>query len=369
MHDIFKDMQNTALDGKSEIAWTIAEAYACFTPEELKYIALKEGNTSNLRPYLKARMSQISAVSLTLDFVEAVENANQIAGSANIVSMKNAEKLYNELRRYEPNLDNEQKSRVYFLASELYRRAQIIPGVYNEPKPCEKELFCLRMVLDNTANPSRIDCCLDRMSKDDKIIKTNAGRLISAYKRALDQNRVIYPEDRYRMNTQIAKLYQKQLRQTAGSFMGRDLDDTSLLRWSEYYFSQAYKTAPNAIQKYEALTELSKTQNMLGLIKQAKQTSRKAVNLLPPPENFEKMLDVAASEEGAFAISLVKRTVRQIQGGKLSRGVKDVLGQKAIMITKLKTKNPKVISSVENMVKNRRLTPNNKIVRKGSTHE
>lgn len=367
--EIVKLMQNFALDGKSEISWNMAESYASFTPEELQYINAKSNGDPDMHPYIKTRFSEISDVLLTLDFVETVETANTISSLATTaVSMKNAEKLYNKLRFYEPNLEDEQKASIYFLSSEVFRRAQIVPGIYHEPKPCDKEIFCLQMVLETTSLTGMVDCCLNRLSAHNDILKQNIPHLINAYKRVIEKQHTIFPEDKYRINTQIAQLYKKSMGQTGISFTGLKPSESSALQWAEYYYQQAAKEAPDNIKKCEALMSISDIQLLLNMKEKAHRTAQNAVKLLPQPDCFERSLDLAA-KDNKYAIPTIKRTLKDIRHAKLPAGIKNILYNKALQITHQKTTNPQVISSVEKLLPNRILTPNKKIVRKVSTHE
>ena len=367
MMETYKVIQNLALDGKSEVAWSMIESLAAFSTEELKYIHYKEGDNPDLTKYIRLRFSQIGHMFHTLNFIQTVEEAHQISDGSAVVTMKNAEKLYNKLRSYEPNLNAEQKSSVYYLASEIFRRAQIVPGIYHEPKPCDKEIFCLRMVLDNTSLPGMVDCCLDRMSRDAKILKKNIPLLISAYKRVLKNRHVIYPEDDYRLNSQIAELYQKNISSTCMAFSGADIKDQGNLSWAEYFYRQAAKKAPNNHKKYEAMNAIAKVQTILGDSKKAHKTLMTAAALLPKPDCYEKMLDIASKEDQG-AIQTIKQTIKKINREKMSVQIKNILFDKALSVTRLKTRDEKVISSVESLLPNKKLTPNNK-VRGGSTYE
>ncbi len=367
--DNFKLMQNFALEGKPEISWYLAESYASFTPDELQYISDKSVGQPDMRPYIKTRFSEISSIMLTLDFVETVETANAISATASsAVSMKNADKIYNKLRYYEPNLEDEQKASIYFLSSELFRRAQIVPGIYHEPKPCDKEIFCLRMVLESTSESGMVDCCLNRLSAHDNIFKKNIPYLILAYKKVLEKQHTIFPEDNYRLNTQIAQLYQKSMGNSCIAFSGLNSQQISALNWAEYYYRQAALNAPTNIKKSEALLSISNIQLTLGFKEKARKTSQKAVALLPEPDCFEKMLDLAA-QNAEIGIPFIKKTIRKIQKATLPAGIKKILYGKALQVTHQKSSDTRVISSVEKLLPNKKLTPNNKIVRNISTHE
>ena len=363
----YKAMQNKALENEADVAWNMAETMACFSPEDLQYIHYKEGDSPDLKSYIRTRFSDIDSMRLTLNFVDTVEEAKQICSSSVSLSMDNADSIYNKLRTYEPNLDAEQKSKIYYLSSELFRRAQIVPGIYHEPKPCDMEIHCLRMVLENTSLPSKVDCCLNRLSSDKDILKECTPLLISAYKRVLSKQHVIYPEDAYRFYSQIAKLYQQNVH-TNSSFSGFDISSVAALRWSEYYYKKAYSQAPTDHQKYKALNAVSKIQSSLGEYSKARKTAFTAAKLLPVPENYEKLLDLALTD-GKNAISTIKQTLRQIQKEKMPFDIKKILYDKALLITKQKTKDEKVISSVEKLLPSKKLTPNNKLAQNVSTHE
>ena len=365
---LFKVIQNHALDDKPEVAWNIAENIACFSPDDLQYIHYKEGTSPNLRPYILSRFANINSMQFTLDFISTVEKANQISAGQQYLSMKNAENIYNKLRSYEPNLDEEQKSKIYYLSSELFRRSQIAPGIYHEPAPCSKEILCLRMVLDNAPSPSLVDCCMNRLSCDEKTLKTNAPFLINAYKRLLKSKKCFYPEDKYRFNSQIAKLYLLNANTKGISYNRLDINDISALRWSKHYYHCAYRTAHSVPQKYEALMSISKIHSILNNEQEAKKTALAAAKLLPSPEKYEKTLDIALKDNEA-PIALIKSVVQQITKDKISATVKKILFDKALLVTRTKTKDPKVISSVEKLLTNVKLTPNNKIVRNVSTRE
>lgn len=366
MMETYKVIQNLALDGKSEVAWSMIESLAAFSPEELQYIHYKEGNQPDLTKYIRLRFSQIDHMSRTLDFIRKVEDANEISGSSANISMEKAEEIYNKLRSYECNLDEEQKSSVYYRASELYRRAQIVPGIYHEPKPCSKEILCLRMVLEHTASPSRVDCCLDRMSQDKKILKDNIPLLISAYKRVLKNHHVIYPEDNYRLNSQIAELYKKNINSSCTAFSGLNIQDKGNLLWSEYFYCQAAKKAPNNNKKFDAMMARVDVLKMLGEYEEAQKIEMSAASLLSKPECYEKLLDIAAKERDC-AVQIIKYTIRKINHQKMPKAIKDILFDEAMTITKQKTKDPKVISSVERLLPNKKLTPNNRKVRNDSS--
>lgn len=365
----YKTIENMAIDGKSEVAWNMIENLCAFSPNDLRYIHYKEGNTPDYKPYIRARLSQVDHISNVLDFIDLIDEANEISASNSaVISMKNAEKIYSNLRLYEPNLDAEQKSNIYYLSSEVFRRAQIIPGVYREPSPCTKEIFCLRMVLENTSQLSLIDCCMGRISSDNNILKQNIPLLIAAYKRVLKKQQTIFPEDEYRINSQIADLYKSGVNAPKSSYTGPDLQDISNLRWAEYYYNQAYKKAPNNNKKYEALTSVAQVQRLLGESSRARNNLVKAAYFLPKPDCHEKALDIAAQDKD-YGILLIKQSLKKIKKDRLPVGIKNILYDKALRITHQQTKDPQVISSVEALLPNKKLTPNNKIVRNVSTHE
>lgn len=370
MHKTIKHIQNTSLDGKPEVAWTIVERFAQFSQEDLQYISYMDDSASNLKSYIKMRLSQISGLSMTIDFIETVDQANQISSTRNQpVSMKNAEKIYNKLRNYEPNLDAEQKSAIYFLSSEVFRQAQSVPGIYTEPNPCDKEIFCLKMVLENTSNISLADCCHDRMSRDKTVLKANTPLLISAYKRILSKRSTVFPEDDYRINSKIATLYQNSVNRSSPGFSSIQLDDYSKLRWAEYFYGQAYKKAPTKIKKSEALFAISAVQKSLGEKQKSSLTYKKAISLLPIPERFEKALDFIATGDESDTLAQMQEIIPEISKCKLQQGIKKILYDKALLIAKQKLHNPTDFSSVENLVPNTILTPNTQIVRNSSTHE
>lgn len=367
----FKAMQNFALEGKAAASWLLTERLAHFSEQDMHYIAYKEGDTRDLRPYIRIRFSNIPDVAWTLDFIENVETANTISsGNSQNINMKNAEKIYNNLRKYEPNLDAEQKSAIYFLSSELFRRAQIVPGIYNEPKPCSKEVYCLQMVLENTSMPSLIDCCLDRMSADKQLLKENIPLFISAYKKVLAGKKTLFSEDSYRINSQIAQLYQQSTGRSKAGFTGIDPQTAANLYWAEYFYRQAYKKAPTDKHKVTALNAMAKIQNSLGKRDKAVSSSVQAAKLMPVPERYEKLIETAAADNNALkSLQLIRQTVTQIKKDKIPADMKKILFDKTRNIVRQKYRDEKVISSVERLMTNTVLTPNKKIVRKSSTRE
>ena len=366
---IITDMQNFALEGKYTVALGIAERLAAFTQDDLEYIQYKEGNQPDLSSYVKIRFANISSMSWTLDFIENVEKANKIANNSSTVNMKNAEKIYNQLRGYELNLDDEQKSSVYFIISEVFRKAQLVPGVYREPEPCGKEIFCLQMVLENTDSLSMVDCCLDRLSYDDELLKNNTSLLINAYKRVLDRKTSLFPEDDYRINSQIAQLYQKDTTEKSVSYSKIPDGNIAKLRWAQYFYERAYKKAPKNRQKVTALEEIAKIHQFLGRKHEALDYAYKATQFMTSPEKYEKMLEIAEKDDRLNALNIIQKTLKKIKKEKLPQAMKSIVCQRAIDLAKTKYKDEKVISSVERLASNTILTPNKKIVRKSSTRE
>lgn len=371
MNATIKAMQNFVLEGKAESAWPMAERLSHFSQQDMQYIAYKEGNTLNLHPYVRLRFSNIPEMLWTLDFIENVEKANEISSSnTSGINMKNAEKIYNALRQYEPNLDAEQKSSIYFLSSELFRRAQIVPGTYSEPKPCRKEIYCLKMVLENTSTPSLIDCCLDRMSSVNSLLTENIPLFITAYKRALSGKMTLFPEDSYRLNSQIAQLYLKDSERRPIGFVSSADNSAVNLHWAEYFYHQAYKSAPDNNNKIAALKAMGQIQNRLGNGDKAIEHFVQAAKLLPAPEKYEKLIETANTDHNSVkALRLIRQTISQLKKDKLPAEMKNILFQKALTIVRHKYDDEKVISSVERLMTNTVLTPNKKIVRKSSTRE
>jgi len=366
---IITSMQNFALEGKYDIALGIAERLASFSQDDLDYIQYKEGSQPNLSSYIKIRFANISSMSWTLDFVENVEKANKIANNSSTVNMKNAEKIYNQLRGYELNLDDEQKSLVYFITSEVFRKAQLVPGVYREPEPCDKEIFCLQMVLENTNSLSMVDCCLDRLSCSDDLLKNNTSLLINAYKRVLDRKTSLFPEDDYRINSQIAQLYQKDMTDKAASYNRENSSNIAKLHWAQYFYERAYKKAPKNRQKAVALGEIAKIQHTLGKKHEAMDYAYKAAQFMSVPEKYERMLEIAEKDDRLTALNVIQKSLRSIKKEKMPLPMKSIICQRAVDLAKTKYKDEKVISSVERLASNTILTPNKKIVRKSSTRE
>lgn len=366
-----KEIQNHALDGNHEVAIGILEHLANFSTDDLSYINYKEGNQPNITPYLYTRFSQVPGLFYTLQFVDYVNAANQIGSTVDsAINMKNAEKIYSNLRGYESNLDNQQKSTMYFLASEVFRKAQIVPGLSSEPKPSSKEVYCLKMVLSNTNSLTLTDCCLDRLSDYTKLLQDNIPLLISAYKRVLADKKTIFPEDAHRINSQIASLYQQKAQSShISGFQGLQPDTITNLKWAEMFYRRAFAMAPDKRHEVSSLHSIAKVQSLLGLKQEAINTYLEAAYLIPEPERYENILDIAQQLENTEMQKLILNTVKKIKRAKIDNDIKQVLYTKSLEIIKRKSHDDKVISSVERLVTNTKLTPNKKIVRKASTRE
>lgn len=371
-------IMDSALDGKIEQAYNLIKMMAGYNEADKAFIA-DNRNSQEIKDvlpkFLAHRFMYIPDMSCVVTFVS---NANELhqarARGALGMNMVDAQNLYQELDVMEGNLTDGQRAKLYFLGAEVFRKANYIPGSYGEPPACDSELRCLQKALLNTSDMKIVTCCYDRMKQQipyakngfANIFDENNHNFIDAYQRVLNNSN--HPEDKYKAYQQIASLYEAKTGRGKVSFQPRDYKDTANLKWAEYYRKQAYANAPEG-HGLEALNELLKVQQRLGIEANIAATKAERLSYMAPKDRINALIDLAAEHPQINGDKRLKAAWKELKKSGLDADATLIMAEKINYLLPKVSSDQKFISLVEKTVANRKQTPNKQLVRKQSARE
>lgn len=192
-------------------AYNLLQNICYFSEAEVAYMQATEGEkyAENVISHVDERLKNVRAIAPVADFVRDVNEALLYLNNdyTNFSSYK-INQIQEKFENTPLQLTNEEKGKLNFIASRLYRKLYSQEAVYADNETQLMEQQCLEKVLALSHDYKLISYCQNRMNQNS--YHSHDKDVIRAYKNALrvKQSR----GDSYRINMQLADLYLKQAR-------------------------------------------------------------------------------------------------------------------------------------------------------------
>lgn len=246
-----------SLDENTIEAYKLLQRVCYFNQEEIAYMSVLEGQNlpAKFAEYLEARLQNVPELKPVVDFVRDVNEAILYATNdyPNFTSYK-ANQLKEGFDSTALKLTNEEKGKLNFIASKMYRKLGAQTGPFSDNQAGAQEIECLNKVLLLSSDYKLISYCQNRMPKS----RCNKS-IIRAYKNALSKTK--NKGDLYKINSELANLYAAQAR-TVG-YVTPDSDKIVAADKAIRYMLNAYRYAEKE-DRLPILRKVSDVQLMLG---------------------------------------------------------------------------------------------------------
>lgn len=342
---------NNALDGHGNVSYNLLFQLCDFNQNEQLYIANDKDEKQiqeTLPNFIAQRFANIPYMFQTTNFINHIATLNTArAKGGDGLHMVDAQNLYQDAQGFENLLTPAQKAKMYYLQSEVFRKANIMPNTFAEPPACEGELNCLQLALNNTDDYKIVSCCFDRFKKQTtgskgNLFEKNINNLIEAYKRVLENSS--RDDILYHSNQKIAALYfeKTRLKSITKYF---DAKDRANLNWSAFYLKQAYKNAPqnDCIATLNNMLEIYTLLNNKSMIFNVK---KQRIKHLPPQDSINALIDLAIEAPDKFSDKEIKGIWSKLKKSKIPTEGKVILGQKYVDYLPRLTKDKEYINQI-----------------------
>lgn len=309
------------LDERPVDAYDSLKEACFFSEQDLLYIKTVEGDNAdtNMFEYVKKRLDNVSHLKPTLQFVEAVNDAelylvhdlpnfNSYKASSLIDSMETAQ---------EGLLDNEGKAVIDFISSKLYRKLNADYEKYGAVKKDSKEeIQYLLKVLEKTSDYRLISYCQSRLPEE-KYQKM----IVRAYQRALRKKQT--RNNLYKINTALADLYMDRTKIIG--FCSENSDTYKAAQKSLQYLTGAYHHGDKTGKK-NALKKMAVIYLKFGQINEWKELKEVvAMNFLEKSDRCEALIAIADKTKD---VSYYRKALQEAQKARMPANVRNILFNK-----------------------------------------
>ncbi len=310
---IEKKCIDAALDENTIESYSTLQLLSNFSQEDLTYIAAVEGEeaSSNLVKYIENRLENVSDIAPLLKFTRAVNEAVLFSttDAPGFTSYK-ANQLKEQFENTGLYLSEDEKGKLYFIASKMYRKLGAKANPYGNDNAGEQECECLRKVLALSADYNLISYCQNRLpkSKEEKSV-------VRAYKHALTKTRK--RGDLYKINAELGNLYAARSH-TIGFTTPNSDKNTSSAKAVKYLLS-AYRYAAKE-DRLPLLRKIADVQLSTGNMEDWKST--KSVIAYKFLKNEERCYALNAIGDRTGDISYYEQSVAECQKSKMPKMAK-----------------------------------------------
>lgn len=310
----------TTLDEKTGAAYELLQEACFFSEDDLQYIQAVEGENAdtNMFEYVKKRLENVEDLKPTLQFVEAVNDAELylITDVANFNSYKAnvlIESMENSSKKL---LDDEGLSVIDFISSKLYRKLTAQSEIYRGNEVSKEESSYLQKVLEKTGDYRLISYCQNRLPNEQ-----NQKNVIRAYQRALRRKQS--PQNLYKINAALADLYLNRVKMVG--FYTENSDKYRYGKKAIDYLSGAYKYADKSGKK-NALKKMAFVYMKFDNVEEWKQIKEAiAMKFLEKDERCDALIAIADRTKD---LSFYHKAIEQAQKLKMSQYKKaDIMGR------------------------------------------
>lgn len=302
----------TALDENTVETYGLLQNICNFDEKDMAYMATVEGEDlpANVVKYIDRRLENVTYLSPVLKFTRAVNEAVLFSTSdaPGFTSYK-ANQLKEQFENTGLYLSEDEKGKLYFIASKMYRKLSANNPLANDIAS-EQECECLRKVLALSADYNLISYCQNRLPTDKK-----DKSVVRAYKHALTKTK--NRGDLYKINAELGNLYAARSR-TIGFTTPNSDKNTSSAKAVKYMLS-AYRYAAKE-DKLPLLRKIADVQLSTGSLEDWKST--KSVIAYKFLKNEERCYALNAIGDRTGDISYYEQSVAECQKSKMPKMAK-----------------------------------------------
>ena len=299
-------------------AYNLLQNVCFFSEQDIASLQATEGDNfaDNVIAHVDERLKNVQAIAPVKDFVRDVNEALLYLSNdfTNFSSYK-INQIQEKFENSPLQLNNEEKGKLNFIASRLYRKlySQETPYADNELQPLEQA--CLDKVLSLSHDYKLISYCQNRMNnscnnRDKDIIRAYRGAL------GVKQSR----GDSYRINMQLADLYLKESRK-----IGYMVEGSSKMRAADkaiQYLMSSYRFADKE-DRLQVLKKMADVQNAAGHTDDWKNT--KELIAMKFLKGEERCLALNAIADRSGDTSFYQKSLQECKKARIPADVKNRL--------------------------------------------
>lgn len=236
------------LDENTIGSYVLLQNICYFNNQDLNYIKSVEGENwaLNMVPYVENRLENVQMLKPLFNLTNVVNEAMLYLTDnyLNFSSYK-ANQLKEKLENTNIIFSDEEKAKLYFISSKLYRKLNVQNKYFNDNYVDTQEKDCLDKVLSLTSDYKLISYCQNRLGENN-----SDKKVIRAYKKALTKKQT--RNNSYKINNELANIYFQQSKKIG--YLTTNSDKAYSSNQAIKYYMEAYRYA----QKEDRLPLLKK---------------------------------------------------------------------------------------------------------------
>lgn len=316
-----------ALDENTSASYFLLQKLCYFDENDYAYIAAVGGEnlSASIIKYTEQRLSNVQSLKPLIDFTSSVNEAILYTSDdyPNFNSY-NANQLKEKFENTTIVLSDEEKAKLYFIVSKLYRQLDAKANVHNlyADNSCGlQEGDCLQKVLSLSTDYKLISYCQNRLPRKD-----SEKNVLRAYKKALTQKQS--RGDKYKINRELAKIYMHRS-QSIGyiNMVSTKYQDAAK---AVKYLLETYRYA-NKEDKLPVLKKMAEIQMRIG--KQQDWKNIKEVIALKYLKGQDRCMALISIADKTGDVSFYERALQEAEKGRMKKT--DQMEVKEIALTGL----------------------------------
>ena len=320
---------SNALDENTQASYELLQRVCYFSENDLTYIAAAEGENAptQMTKYIEERLGGVRNLKPVIDFTHSINEAllYSMGDYPDFTSYK-ANQLKERVESTDVYLSDEERAKVYFIASKLYRKLDAKANPYSDNLAEGQETDCLKKVLALSADYKLISYCQNRLPEKD-----NEKNVVRAYKRALTKKQS--RGNSYKINKELADIYLRRSRQIG--YAAPNTDKVISAEKAIRHLMGAYRFAQKE-DRLPLLKKVADTQMLLGRNEEWKNTKEViAMKFLKGQERCMALIGIAdKTRDVAFYQKAVDEAEKMRMSKSAKLEVKELAFSKIVEVSK-----------------------------------
>lgn len=273
-----------------------------------------ENLPTNIAKYVEERLENVQVLKPFVEFTSSVNEAILYStGDYPNFSSYKANQLKEKFENTDIVLSDEEKAKLYYIASKLYRQLDAkanIHNIYADNYAGTQEKECLNKVLSLTGDYKLISYCQNRLPQKD-----SEKHIVRAYKKALSQKQS--RSDTFKISNELANIYLSRSKQVG--YFSATSDKAVSADKAISYMMQAYRFAERE-DKVPLLKKMAEVQLIAGRKQDWKNIKEViAMKFLKGQARCTALISIA---EKTGDITFYQRAIKEAESGKMKKSEK-----------------------------------------------
>lgn len=249
-----------ALDENTISSYALLQKACYFSENDMSYMSVVEGEnlSSSIAKYIEERLENVEVLKPFIDFTSSINEAILYStGDYPNFSSYKANQLKEKFENTDIALSDEEKAKLFYIASKLYRQLDAKNNIHNpyaDNYAGGQEKECLNKVLALSTDYKLISYCQNRLPEKD-----NEKGVVRAYKKALTKKQT--RGDAYKINKELANIYFARSKQVG--YLTANSEKAIASQKTINYLMGAYRFAEKE-DKVPLLKKMAEVQLILG---------------------------------------------------------------------------------------------------------